>query len=70
MGDSGGERWPSTIAERFRLIGDSLGYRTFYMRMSSEAHGDSEETLRYLVAVVQDDPRIKEAMALETIHTL
>ncbi|MGC1177621.1 MAG: DUF5677 domain-containing protein, partial [Methyloceanibacter sp.] len=43
------ERWAKSINERFKCIGESLGYRTFYARMSSEVHGDAEETLRYFI---------------------
>lgn len=33
LGGDEQERWPTSIGERFRHIGDSLGYRTFYARM-------------------------------------
>jgi hypothetical protein len=31
------ERWPRTIEERFKTLGQPLAYRTIYSRMSSEA---------------------------------
>jgi hypothetical protein len=60
------ERWAKNINERFKCIGESLGYRTFYARMSSEAHGDAEETLRYFIGRISDET-VLEAMALETV---
>jgi Family of unknown function (DUF5677) len=61
------ERWPNSIAARFRALNEGLTYRTFYARMSSESHADAEETLRYFFGRVQDDEKIFEAMALETV---
>lgn len=63
------ERWAKSINERFKCIGESLGYRTFYARMSSEAHGDAEETLRYFIGRMQSDETVLDAMALETVWT-
>lgn len=63
------ERWAKSINERFKCIGESLGYRTFYARMSSEVHGDAEETLRYFIGHIQSDETTLEAMALETAWT-
>jgi hypothetical protein len=60
------DQWPSSIEKRFDELGDALAYRTFYARMSSETHGDAEETLRYFVGQHQKS-EIFEAMALETI---
>lgn len=67
MGITPHERWPRTVAERFKAIGETLSYRTFYARMGSETHADAEETLRYLLGYMQPDPAVFEAMALETI---
>jgi Family of unknown function (DUF5677) len=69
LGVASDERWPTSINERFKLIGDSLGYRTFYARMSSETHADAEETLRYFVGRLQDNEALLNAMALETVWT-
>jgi len=60
------ETWPN-IGERFRAIGESVSYRTFYARMSSQVHSDAEETIRYLVARVGDDAMLAQRMAAETI---
>jgi hypothetical protein len=61
------EKWPKTVVDRFRALGDVLGYCTFYARMSSETHGDAEETIRCFLGRVQDDRGIFEKMALETV---
>jgi hypothetical protein len=63
------ERWPPLIEQRFEAIGDSMAYRTFYARMSSEVHADAEETLRYFVGEVADNGSFLEAMALESAWT-
>ena len=60
------EQWPSNVERRLRELGMALSYRTFYARMSSETHGDAEETLRYFVGRVQET-EVLEAMALETV---
>src|SRR5262249_49126568 len=62
-------RWPKTTEQRFKELGDPLGYRTVYARMSSEVHADAEETLRYLLGTLHSDQNILEAMALETVFT-
>jgi hypothetical protein len=62
------ERWPRTIEERFKALGHALDYRTIYARMSSEAHGDAEETLRYFIGKLASKAQF-EALALETIFT-
>src|SRR5262249_40501202 len=62
-------RWPKTTEQRFKELGDPLGYRTVYARMSSEVHADAEETLRYLLGTLHGDQNILEAMALETVWT-
>ena len=60
------EQWPSSVEKRFSELGKGLSYRTFYARMSSEAHGDAEETIRYFVGRLQSQ-EVFEAMALETV---
>ena len=62
------ERWPRRIEERFKVFGHALDYRTIYARMSSEAHGDAEETLRYFIGKRANEAQF-EAMALETVWT-
>lgn len=69
LGLPAGAAWPGNVEQRFREIGESLTYRTFYARMSGEVHGDAEETLRFLLGRLQDDPAVFKAMALETVHT-
>jgi hypothetical protein len=69
IGSKTKERWPPSIEQRFKHIGDSVGYRTFYARMSSETHADAEETLRYFVGKVTANPSLLDAMALETVWT-
>jgi hypothetical protein len=63
------ERWPKSLEKRFSGLGHGLAYRTFYARMSSETHADAEETLRYFVGRLHNDPTLLEAMALETTWT-
>ena len=63
------ERWPSKIVERFAGLGESMTYRTFYARMSSETHGDAEESLRYVFGRVHTDSKVMEALALGTAWT-
>lgn len=60
-------RWPSRISERFDAVGESLGYRTAYARLSSQVHGDAEDTLNYMVGKLCDDQQLFECMAMETI---
>ncbi len=62
------ETWPRSIEDRFKALGDPLAYRTMYARMSSEAHGDAEDTLRYLIGTLGTREHL-EAMALETVWT-
>jgi hypothetical protein len=62
------ETWPRSIEDRFKALGHPLAYRTMYARMSSEAHGDAEETLRYLIGTLGTREHL-EAMALETVWT-
>ena len=59
------EKWPSAV-QRFEAIGKVLDYRTLYVRLSSEAHADAEETLRYFFAKIHPDKTILEQMRLET----
>jgi len=62
----GSEEWPK-IVTRFEAVGEALSYRTFYGRMSSQVHSDAEETIRFFVARVGADERIRERMAMETV---
>jgi Family of unknown function (DUF5677) len=67
-GKPAAEPWPKTVEQRFKALGHSLAYRTIYSRMSSETHGDPEETLRYLIGKLGSEEHF-EAMALETVWT-
>lgn len=67
-GPSVKERWPRTIGERFSALGHPNDYRTFYSRVSSEVHGDAEETIRYFIGKLGTQEQF-EAMALETLWT-
>ena len=67
FGNAKAPAWPKTIAQRFEALGDTLAYRTFYARMSSEIHADAEETLRYFAGHALNDQSKFEAMALETV---
>jgi Family of unknown function (DUF5677) len=69
LGISNSEHWPPQIAQRFKAIGESISYRTFFARMSSEVHGDPEETLRYFIGKSVDNGSFFEAMALESVWT-
>lgn len=68
LGEAKGTRWPKSVLQRFSEIEDALSYRTIYARMSSETHSDAEETVRYFLGKVHNDPTILEKMALETIE--
>ena len=60
------ESWPN-VAGRFAAIGDVVTYRTVYARMSSGVHSDAEETIRYFIGRICEDPDVLESMGLETI---
>jgi hypothetical protein len=57
--------WPD-INSRFKIIGDSLSYRTFYARLCTATHFDAEETLRYVIGKTSS-PEIFEKIAVETV---
>jgi hypothetical protein len=67
-GVTGTENWPSRIVNRFEALGLSDTYRTVYARLSSEAHNDAEETLRYVLAVLSNNQGLKESMGIETLN--
>lgn len=43
--------WPS-IFDRFRAIGEEIGYRTIYAALCSQAHNDAEDILNNMMARV------------------
>lgn len=43
------EKWPS-IFDRFREIGEEVGYRTVYAALCSQAHNDAEDILNKIMA--------------------
>lgn len=60
------EPWPK-ISERFQALGMDIPHRTAYVRLCSETHNDPEETLRYFLGRVSQDPGLLERMAIETV---
>jgi hypothetical protein len=60
------ESWP-TVAGRFEAIGEVVAYRTVYARMSGGVHSDAEETIRYFIGRISDDPDVLECISIETI---
>jgi hypothetical protein len=58
-----------SIEHRFKALGDALDYRTFYARMSAEAHGDAEETIRYFLGKLLGKDHLLEPMGIETVLT-
>lgn len=61
------ERWPRKISKRFSDVGESTIYATGYARMSSQVHGDAEDTLNYMLLSISDNEDLKMKMALETV---
>jgi hypothetical protein len=49
--DSSNLRWPS-IFDRFREVGDEVGYRTVYAALCSQAHSDAEDILNQILSRV------------------
>lgn len=60
------EPWPN-VAERFRAIGEEVAYRTAYARLSSQTHGDAEDTLNYIFFKLMGDEQLIVQMAEETV---
>ena len=61
------ERWPRKVSKRFSDVGESTIYATGYFRMSSQVHGDAEDTLNYMLLSASGDEKLKMMMALETL---
>lgn len=61
------ERWPRKVSKRFSDVGESTIYATGYARMSSQVHGDAEDTLNYMLLSISDNQDLKIKMALETL---
>lgn len=63
--DSSNQRWPS-IFDRFKEVGDEVGYRTVYVALCSQAHNDAEDILNSIVTrVVENAEGLEEATFLE-----
>ena len=58
--------WPNTF-DRFKAVGDEVGYRTVYTAMCSQAHNDAEDLLNRFVIHSLDIPEINEKLAHETL---
>ncbi|HIF5595370.1 DUF5677 domain-containing protein [Vibrio parahaemolyticus] len=52
--DSVDIKWPS-IFDRFKEIGDEVGYRTVYAALCSQAHNDAEDILNKIMSRVIDN---------------
>lgn len=58
-------KWPS-IFDRFREIGDEVGYRTVYAALCSQAHNDAEDILNGIMArVTSNVTGLEEAQLVE-----
>lgn len=58
-------KWPS-IFERFREIGDEVGYRTVYAALCSQAHNDAEDVLNSIMARVSANVQgLEDALFIE-----
>ena len=61
-------KWPS-IFDRFREIGNEVGYRTVYTALCSQAHNDAEDVLnRIMSRVVDGIEGLAEAQLVEQYH--
>lgn len=54
-----------SIFQRFKDLGDEIGYRTVYMAMCSQAHNDAEDLLNALCIKSRDDAALREALDRE-----
>jgi hypothetical protein len=61
------QKWLS-IAERFRLLGLELDYRTVYAALCSQSHNDAEDLLNYFVFVSLGNQDLLDKIALETVN--
>jgi len=63
--------WEPKLFQRFKAIGDSVGYWTVYHRLSGATHGNAEDTIRWLMSkyhILQSgDDKLQTAMALENM---
>lgn len=63
--DSYDLKWPS-IFDRFREIGDEIGYRTVYAALCSQAHNDAEDVLNHIFSrVAANLDGLEEAQLIE-----
>lgn len=58
-------KWPS-IFERFKEIGQEVGYRTIYAALCSQAHNDAEDSLNKIMArITENVSGMEEAQWIE-----
>lgn len=63
--DSVDSRWPS-IFDRFKEIGEEVGYRTVYTALCSQAHNDAEDILNKIMArITENVSGVDEAQWIE-----
>ncbi len=66
--DSSNLPW-SSIFDRFREIGDEVGYRTVYAALCSQVHCDAEDILnRIMSRVIENIEGLEEAQMVEQYH--
>lgn len=63
----GSIEWPRKISKRFGGIGESAAYYTAYFRMSTQTHGDAEDTISYMLATLLDDENMKSRLGREAV---
>ncbi|MBW4661514.1 MAG: hypothetical protein KME15_22815 [Drouetiella hepatica Uher 2000/2452] len=61
------KKWPN-IAERFKLLGLELDYRTVYAALCSQTHNDAEDLLNYFVVVSLGNRDLLDKVGLETVN--
>lgn len=63
--DAVDSKWPN-VFERFKEIGDEVGYRTVYAALCSQAHNDAEDVLNKIMArITSNASGMKEAQWVE-----
>tara|TARA_R110000868_G_scaffold95941_10_gene263864 strand:+ start:2218 stop:3078 length:861 start_codon:yes stop_codon:yes gene_type:complete len=63
--DAVNSKWPS-IFDRFKEIGEEVGYRTIYVALCSQAHNDAEDILNKIMArITANVTGLEEAQMIE-----
>ncbi len=58
-------KWPS-IFDRFKEIGDEVGYRTVYVALCSQAHNDAEDILNIIMSrVIENAEEMADKIFIE-----